>query len=909
MKILLVFLLGINSVLYAQDNPRLLFTAGLFITKRPYAAFYESRIFGGETPLGFHIENAQKSMFNYNNAIFFSDDTIDKKDIVEALGAQELREQEVFIGHSFVGFMEEGYKDVQLERSLGAAPARVKVVQRKNGSKTIYAFHFLGPQSVSWPTTEEQLSQIPGIAIKTERGRALVAARAVGSAEQKLGAVDEILKTTPALFVDVGLNNGEEANLDPTLINAAIKRNALLLPGTSEMGALLKNKESFSSLDLVYPISGHMHKEIAGPEKLNIWSLADDEKVWSLFGALGKPATLENGLKIMVDREKDPNKSFNIVRTFTPESAAQAARSVYVDVVLLLSQDTHAQLPTREVIDLRNSAQDAFEQVAPIIQLSSLSACEVSLHRAKNGILDRVEITRHAISDHSPRAQEMIQSPLEPNNAPVLPDLGHPWEQKDFNSVTAGIVMKKTDADVVIFENDVVSTPISGAITADIALARLVRPGALSVIKVSGAQLKKIAQFLSNKKNNRFVWFGMDSKARMVRERPLNDEEYFQLALSENALLEVFGISMVGGLVDAKAVRAPFIESVYGRLENLFFLNATKTVVISESTYSIEKAIKEVRAQQTFNSVVSSSLSLFSNAEVNEYIANPEGYRRHTLLFNIDYLDVGYSQNLANQTYVDYKDGPVGLPMSRSSADIFTHLLIYTKLSLIYDAPGLITTLSNGIRFLMVEGFDKKPTKDKVTFDLDFRLPWERSYFKNKSVVISPVFNNSYETKLAPIAFLSNNTDQEWKKLKMLPRNSKLESLLGFNFNITNLGFDFDLGGMMATDFTKSSVHDALDFGPGMNFNGKWKLIGPLELSSVMTASYLFPLPKNQANGKAALGIEGTVWLRVARFYDFSLSLMSDFLFATLQEKPKDLAVSSIFGVTISYGRLMRIFG
>lgn len=902
-------MMGFNCALVAEDNPRLLFTAGLFETKNPYAAFYDSRIFRGEAHSTFIIENAHKPIFRNNNALFFGEDEISKKDIIDAQGEQELIEQEIFMGHSYVGFMKDGVRETQLERYLGAAHSTVKVARRKVGSKNIYAFHFLGPQAITWPKTENQLSHVPGVVIKSEQGRAFVAARAVGSAEQKIGAVDELLKKSPnALFLDAGANNGEDANLDPALINAAIKRKALLLPGSSELGALLKDTASFGALELVYPFSDHMHKQTQGHNNLNFWALADDEQVWSLFGALGKPVRLEDGLKAMVKLEKDPNKSFNIVRVFSEQSAAKAARSVYVDLVLFVSRDSHAQLPRREVIDLR-SAEDALEHVAPIIQLSSLSACEVFLRRAQGGILDQVEIVRHAISDHSPRALELSQSQIESNDNKVLPDLGRTWKQDEFNSVSAGLILNKTEADVVIFENDFVSTPILGSIGTDIALARLTRPGVLSVIDVKGSHLKKIAKFLTDKKPNQFIWFGMDKKARSIRERPLNDEESFQLALSENALLEVFGISLVGGLVDEKSVRAPFIESIYGRLENLFFLNAEKTVSVADITDSIENAMKAARTQQTFSSIISSSLSSLTKEEIFEYLENPQGMRRHALLFNIDYLDFGYSQNVANDTYVSYKDGPVRLPMSRSAADIFTHLLIFTKLSLIYDAPGLITTLSNGIRFLMVEGFDKKPTRDKVTFDLNFRLPWERSFFKDKSVVISPVFNNTYETKLAPLVFLSNNTEADWKKLKMLPRNSKLESLLGLNFNMPNLGFKFDLGGVMVTDFTQSSAHDALDFGPGFNFSSKWRLIGPLELSSVITGSYLFPLPSNQALTKAALGIEGTVWLRVARFYDFSLSLMSDFLFATLQEKPKDLAVSSIFGATISYGRLLRIFG
>ena len=72
----------------------------------------------------------------------------------------------------------------------------------------------------------------------------------------------------------------------------------------------------------------------------------------------------------------------------------------------------------------------------------------------------------------------------------------------------------------------------------------------------------------------------------------------------------------------------------------------------------------------------------------------------------------------------------------------------------------------------------------------------------------------------------------------------RLIRFLVVHFDFTKAGFNLDVGGVMVADFTRKNVQDALDFGPGLNFFSKWSLFGPLELSSDITAYYLFPLPK-----------------------------------------------------------------
>lgn len=229
-------------------------------------------------------------------------------------------------------------------------------------------------------------------------------------------------------------------------------------------------------------------------------------------------------------------------------------------------------------------------------------------------------------------------------------------------------------------------------------------------------------------------------------------------------------------------------------------------------------------------------------------------------------------------------------------------------MGLTYNTPSVETNLLGNLKFIQTD-VDKKANKDKLKLELNFRLPWENSLFKDSSVIVSPVLLNTYETKIGPLKFLSKNTDADWEKLRALPRTKQLENLLGLEMNFTNLGFKFQTGPILVTDFNRATTKDAMDIGPGLNFFGKWPLFGPLELSSEINSYYLFPVAESSAKDKIALKVEGTAWLRVAHFYDFSVSIMDDFFFASLQHKSKDIAISNIIGLTVCYGRLFRIFG
>ncbi len=905
---LLLLCLSAASVGLASVDHRLLISAGILDDHNPLADFYESKIFVADTEPPFVISQAQVSAYSYKNSFFYGEN-LNPSDIIAAQSQNKKPECPGLTGHSYYGVvLNDKLISQELSRYLGTASTSYKRVSQTHQGKVVWAFS-AKESNLAWPSDPSQLVKIPAVVIKDNSGaELLVVARPVGSVAAKLGMVDSLLlRKTPVNYIDIGSNTGRP--IKAKLLKAFAQRNprAALL-GTHQMSTLIQDSAALAELPACYPLGEHNH--LALGDSIKLWSLTNDEKLWSLYRGLGAPKNIDQGIAAMAKQQASPEKTLNIVRVFSEQAAFKAAKSVYVDVVLLLSHTPYAQLPRREVIELKHAETDSYEQIAPIIGVSPLDISEVVLSGAK------IEVIRHALDEHSPQAQDIAPDSLASENQANLPSMvelygaDRLWRQRDFNLVLAGFIRQSTGADVVIFEDDKDSTPINGPMSHDLAMARLDKPGVISLISTNGRQLKKIArQIASGNFSKKLAIFGVDPKGRLVRDRLLNDNEHFTLAVSEEALLEIFGLSLTGGLSDEVTLRAPFVEQIYGKMESLFFIGGQKTIARDETARSLEHALSTVRANKSIKSVVKEELGRTQVLALKQFIDAPAGAAQHALTLNIDYLDFGFSQNVANQTYKNYQDSKdIRLPMSRGGVDLYTHLILFSKLSLVYDAPGLISTLNNSTRYMTVSGFNEKPTRDKTTFGLDFRLPWERTLFKDKSIVLSPIFKNLYETKLGPF-FFAANSDEAWRKLKVLPRTNRLDSLLGINTNFTNLGFDFDLGAMMAADFNRVSTNDALDFGPGFNFLSKWNLWGPLELSSTMLGYYLFPLPNNKAKDKVALGIEGTVWLRVARFHDFGLSLMSDFLIASLQEKPKEFAMSSIFGVTLSYGRLFRLFG
>jgi hypothetical protein len=903
-KILVMLLAFFCPLLAAEESTRLVVSAGALAGFDPYEPFYNSRIFIGENNPPFHIADGNVKAFESQQALFYSADEINPKDILSAKETKDSGSHNGLSGSSYQAFVLNGVVPEEVIRYLGAESTRHTYETRSSNGKLIFAFKKGDTaQAIVWPKGADDLKRVPAVTISDEKSSFLcvVKARRVADISHRLGLIDELLAKHTAGFIDLGTNHGDQKAISAETIKALAHRKLLaVFAGTTEMASLVQAPESIN-LPLIYPTESMYRRTVLiGNHKINLWSAKGNEKLWPLYSKLGKTINTETMINEMKRESADPKPVLNIVRVFSEEAAKEAAKSVYVDVVLLLAQDPFLQLPSREVIELKKAKTDAYEQIAPIVKISYLDVSEVLLFGPDANTVQRVEIHRHPISDDRPAAKDVTGLSYI-SDVPGLPALdGRAWRKDDLEKVLGGIMLQQRGADIAMFEAKPQLTPISGGISFELAQSLVSPDGNLIILTITGKQIKKINKLIAqNVLGKQISVYGMDVKTQSIGKRTLADNERFNVAVSESVLLDLFGISMMGGLGEEYAIRAPFVEAIYGKITEVWFIGGPKVIPIADTAEHIAQAVGTLHAGRSFDDLILSWFVGNNMAALTSFIEQAKGKPHHVLTFDVSYFDIGISKNITNNAYDAYSSGKA-LPMGRGGVPSFTHIFVFVKTALNYDTPSLITTLSGEVKYLHTN-MEDKPEKDKTKLGLKLRLPWERSVFSDSSVVVSPLYKGVYETKLTPSFWVDNK--------KIPPRASRVDSLLGVNVDFTKLGFNLDVGGVMVNDFNRTNFHDATDFGPGMNFYSKWSLFGPVELSSEITSYYLFPLPKNAIAKKLALGVEGTVWLRLARYYDFSIAAVSDFLVATLQDEPKNFAVSSIFGLTVSYGRLFRLFG
>lgn len=897
-----------------KENFRLVVSAGALMAEDPFRAFYHSRLFQSEENPPLIIIDPNAVAFETDSMIFYSPQPISAQDVVAANNDKKTSIENGLIGHSYRGLLLQGTASSDLRQYLGADSHAISVVKHSLGTIELWAMSkSMTTKALEWPKSAAELRPVPAIIVSDIKGTAkyLMVARSVGDSSHRLGLVDSLVTTsqTTTNWVDLGTNHGQARSVSLENLTAVKERKpSAVFLGTWELMAKMLSPDAMSSLPVIYPFGDQFHYQgnLAGIQ-VNFWSASGSENLWSLYGKLGKRMGAVEMIDLMKNDAILNTRNLNIVRAFSEETAAILAKSVFVDLVLLLAKDPYAQLPTKEIMELKEAKTDAYEQVAPVVRIAYPTVSEIKIFGPSPNQIQRVEVIRHVVNDNVPRAKDV---PLAPPmvNAPGLPSLSAKdgtrlWTRGDLEKIMGGIMLEQSKADLAIFAEPLPTTSIKGEIPYNVAKNILAIDGNVALITINGRTLKRIGKFINaNSFNKKFSIYGMDTRTGSIGKRVINDNERFQVALSEDALLEIFSLSRLGGLGEEYAIRAPFIEAIYADAKQLFFIGGPKIIGIADTNQEVERAIQEVKSQTSFDDMLSRGLAHLNGARANELMASWQGKPHHVLTLEINYLDVGISKNATNENYIAMSEN---FPTSRGSIAPFLHLFLLSKISLNYDAPLLQTTLFNDTKYMHTK-MNEKPEKDKTKFGLKFRIPWERSLFAGRSIVVAPVLRTVYETKLAPHIWPRKLFEPNKKPLVPTERN---DILLGFNIDFTEWGFGTNIGGVMAVDFTRTNVNDAIDFGPGLDFYSKWNLFGPLELSSEVSACYLFPLPENAAARKVALYIEGTAWLRLARFYDFSVAAVSDFLVATLQESPKKVGLSSIFGLTVSYGRLFRLFG
>lgn len=906
----------------SPEEYHLLVSAGALTDFEPYQPFFHSRIFFSDASLSV-VKNANVVAYATQDTLFYADN-LKKEDIIDAGGAIESGSvKSGFIGSSYRGVVLSGTLSDELKRHLGAESAKFSFERRLAHGKEIFAFSRDNKKTVHWAKTVDELKRVPAVLVHDKKSNAVsvVFARLVGDVGHRLGLIDSLLKRPGSNtdYLELGNNHGAVRALGADYVKALQKRKpSAVMLGTFEMASLMGQTQVLESLPIIYPFGDNFHKKsnhaFVKKQPIHFWSATGSENLWPLYSKLGKRVLVQDILENMKTQFAAPEQSLNVVRVFSEEAAKEAARSVYVDLVLLHAKEPFEKLPTREIVELKEASSDGFDQVSPIVKISYLDVTEIYLRGTTKGNVSTVEVRRHAITDAGPVADDAIKS-QEPTLEAGLPELSSvsselsAWETKTLENTLGKIMLTESKANVAIVESLKNVTPIEGSVPLELSVSLLNPSGNLATIRTSGKQLKKIAQAInSGTLTRRYSIFGMDSRAKLIGDRAINDNEKFTIALSESALLELFGFARLGGLNDDYSIRAPFVEAIYGDMKGLYFIGGPKIVPMSDTANSIQDALNTLRAADRFDDVLIRALRIMDTVTIKNALDYPEGMPQHVVTFDIGFFDLGLSKNVVNSTYEEYQSK---FPMSRGNVDKFAHLFLFTKMSLNYETPKLFTSLTADVKFMQTS-VERKPEKDKTKLGIKLRLPWEKTIMKGNSVVLSPILKSIYETKFVPNSLWSNPMEKDkitGEPQPLPPRTRRIDTLLGVNLDFTKLGFNADLGGVLAADFNRVNTTDALDYGPGVNFFSRWGLFGPLELSSEITSCYLFPLPQNRARDKVALAVEGTVWLRVARIYDFSVAAISDFLIASLQEQPSKISMSSIFGITISYGRLFRLFG
>ena len=882
-----------------KEIMRLVVSAGALAEQNPFSAFYQSRIFKSEELAPFVVVNAAAVAFETDGAIFYA----------SAVASPEQKKSftaRVLVGQSYRGILLKGDPSEGIRRHLGADSVDTKIEKKEVDGIEYFAVSKTEGDGIIWPKSFSELRRVPAVIVedKAKNTRYILVARSVGAIGQRIAVVDAMLakKTSAAAWIDLGTSHGSGI-ISSASLDVARKRPLLsVFAGSLELLALLNDKDKIAPLPLTAPFAGQAKRTVTvGDETINFWSVAHNEKLWPLYERLGKNVSALDAINLMKEEvDQVSRRGINVVQVYSEQAAAFLARSVYVDLVLLLANDPYAQLPTREFIELRKAESDAYEQIAPIVRIANLDASEIHIFQRGSQKIQRVEVVRQGFSDDVGRAQDAPVYQMPSSNVALAKNDSRAWEKSDVEKVLGGLMLAETKSDLAIFPELSPITKIDSAIPFELAKNIMEPSGNAVVAIISGRQIKRIAKLISsNRFSRKHIIYGLDSRSATIGNRPINDKERFAVALSESALLDLFGLSRLGGLAEDYPMRAPFVAAIYADSRQLFYVGGPKNIPISDSADEIERAVRDISAGVSFDDIMSRGLAQLSAEKAQSYIDMAAGQPRHVITLDIAYLDFGISKNVVND---NYQEASGSFPTSRGGIKPYAHLFVFTKIALNYETPVVNSSLFNEIKYMHTDPNDK-PEKDKTKLGLKLRLPWEQSYFKDRDVVISPIFNNTYETKLAPNPWADN------AKVRAKPRTQRIDSLLGINVDFTKLGFNIDVGAAMATDFNRFNVNDALDFGPGINFLGKWRLFGPVELSSEISSVYLFPLPKNQALNKIALGVEGAVWLRLARFYDFGVDAMSDFLVATLQHEPKKFILSSIFGLTISYGRLFRLLG
>ena len=375
-----------------------------------------------------------------------------------------------------------------------------------------------------------------------------------------------------------------------------------------------------------------------------------------------------------------------------------------------------------------------------------------------------------------------------------IKDKNYVYDSETLNNLFCYTALKQYKSDLCFIKS--VKSPISlgqKSINFDTALS-LIDQNELFILTLTGEQISSINKIFKdgNWAKDLFL-FGLNNNK--IAYHTIENRASYKVIISEPALKEIFGLSKCGYLDQQVAVRANFIEGVYGKITNLYFIGGAKNIKLA-----FENNLNLVSIG-TWKDILQKSSILIT--DIKQALSEKQVGSNHQVLLDITYLDLGFSHNTGNQAYKSHQKNQE-FPISRGDVPLIGQMLINSDIGLKYYFEKFSISLENQLIYLQ-GNLNEKPLKDKFLSSFNTKWQFDETY--------SLVFNNSYETKFASLIF---------KDPKMYKKMSVFDHGVGLGISLPTIGIGLEIGGVLVNDLLMNNWHSALDAGPYFNINGKW---------------------------------------------------------------------------------------
>ena len=663
---------------------RLVVTGGLQGSHDGYEAFYASPLFrlGSAAPIT--IQNARLEAYAAQNTIYFSDQPIDLKQLIEGKASRSKKSFMALNASQVFGFRRVqnqlvDFKNNTLLHELGGLAISTPYEYQSIGSQTIYAVNIVN-KAIYWPKRLEEFQKVNAVLALGENSEAYYFfPRDFRSTQTTFQIVDQLLKNgspVPTRYVDLGnaLTSSNRENL-----NVAIKMSKMLQ--ARNPAALALGRYDLSMFPKIHDHNAYIGALVGehAPATSKRIQIGDHEVCFAALGEISNLASafLEKDWQVLstkqsIERIKFQKNDLVIGLSENRNSAAEAIEYPILDMVLSLSFLRGGSLPALDDIDLSDNEKLGVRTVAPLVRISPADVTEVSVWLSRPGHIKRILINRHPIvAGISTQAQFY---------KPVLPDKN--WKEKDFETLLANILLNThPNSELVMIEKRSGTTPLDSSLPMLLAENLIATHGRGIQITLGGFYLKQILKAIQQDQ------FDIDITLTSTLQREISEAETYKLVVSEKVLAAI----------------SDFIarERLFSSTSNP---SSSLQIALSESNKDAHKFLVELRKRE--NKISDSDedrLQLLQNSPsmvdlVRQSILQktpleirPE---RSILLFDISDLDFGLKLNTINDNLASWQDDANSntkdsFDESRFWDQKYLNMLLYTKIGLYYFIPKL----------------------------------------------------------------------------------------------------------------------------------------------------------------------------------------------------------------------------